>query len=218
MPAPSPLPPADAIKKIAADVVARPYYEINSAGHREGDPYMLQLLRWLFHPLFALFDKMSGLPPVIQWLVVIICVVALLLVVGHIVSTLVGAVRVSPLRRGKQFVLSAQEVDPIRLEQEAERAGATGDFIYAIRLLMRAALRRIEMAEKRKLRPGITNRELLRRYQATPLKESLQRFVNTIELKWYGDVPCDQMDYMLCHTEHARICEFVRNYAAANTP
>ena len=101
------------------------------------------------------------------------------------------------------------EVDPVSLEEEADRAGSRGDYIGAIRLLFRAALRRIEVAEKKKLRPGSTNRELLRRYRSTPLFTPLERFVETIDNKWYGGGTCVEEDYLTCRGEHARILKHV---------
>jgi hypothetical protein len=101
------------------------------------------------------------------------------------------------------------EIDPEALVREAERAGRDGDYIGAIRLLFRAALRRMEVVEKRKLRPGATNRELLRRYRSTPLHESLERFVETIDTKWYGGATCLESDYSLCRSEHDRIRQYV---------
>jgi hypothetical protein len=100
------------------------------------------------------------------------------------------------------------EIDPAALEQEAESASRAGDYIGAIRLLFRAALRRIEVVEKRKLRPGFTNRELLRRYRSTPLHDSLERFVETIDDKWYGDGICLESDYVYCRSEHERIRQY----------
>jgi hypothetical protein len=91
------------------------------------------------------------------------------------------------------------------LEQLAERASLAGDYIGGVRLLFRAALRRIELFEHKKLRPGITNRELLRRYRTSPLAAPLARFVETIDLKWYGSLPCERADYEACEIEHDRI-------------
>ena len=101
-----------------------------------------------------------------------------------------------------------------RMREPAEHA----DYIGAIRLLFRSALRRLELAERRKFRPGFTNRELLRRYRSSPLADSLARLVETIELKWYGNTPCEQADYVACRGAHDDICQHVRDAGPALRP
>ena len=211
------LPPPDAIRKTAAEVVARPYFELGGVRHQEGPSLFLEILRWILRPILALFDGLSGLPAFIQWLVVIVCILLVVAIVAHIVFTLINVLG-GPItaRRERQFVLSARDANPDDLEQQAEASGGRGDYIDAIRLLFRAALRRIELAEERKLRPGLTNRELLRRYQTSPFRVPLERLVEMIELKWYGSAPCELADYQVCQAEHAHIRESVRNHAIAH--
>lgn len=72
-------------------------------------------------------------------------------------------------------------------------------------MLFRAALRRIELAEDKKLRVGITNRELLRRYRQSPLSEPLQLFVEMIDRKWYGGEACESADALHCRESYGQI-------------
>jgi hypothetical protein len=203
------LPPPDAIRRAAEEVVTRPYYRLGIGGGEDGEPFMLQVLRWILKPFRWLFDSMEGLPDILRWGIVILCAVLCAAIISHIVYTLLVAIRGPLQRSGARYDSEVRDVDPLDLEQQAELISRTGDYIGAIRLLFRAALRRIELAEKRKLRPGFTNRELLNRYRASPLQSSLARFVETIELKWYGNFPCEQADYVACRDEHGRIRQHI---------
>jgi hypothetical protein len=204
------LPPPESIRKTAAEVVSRPYYDLDLAPRDDGPPIWLELLRWITKPFKWLFESMEGLPDIVRWIVVVLAVILLVALISHLTYTFVRAIR-GPLPRRRAFLAtSAPETNPVDLEQEADEAGKAGDYIRAIRLLFRAALRRIETAEKKKLRPGFTNRELLRRYRSTPLFASLERFVETIDQKWYGDGTCLEEDYLTCCGEHARIRDYVQ--------
>jgi hypothetical protein len=209
------LPPADDIRKAVQEIVARPYYEIDTDVPSMDGSLMMELIRWIIAPFKWLFDSMEGLPESLRWVIVIFCVVLCIALIAHMVYSFVVAIRGPIVRRDRVYMSAGREIDPAELEEQAELAGAAGDYIGAVRLLFRAALRRIEMAEKKKLRPGFTNRELLRRYRASPLANSLQRFVDVIELKWYGDLPCERADYLACQTEHVRIRQYVGTPAVA---
>lgn len=206
------LPPADTIRQTAAEIVARPDYELDGSAPTVDTSLMMELIRWILAPFEWLFDSMEGVPDSIRWVIVIFCVVLCIALVAHMIYSFVVAIRGPVARQGRVYLSASREIDPAELEEQAELAGAAGDYIGGVRLLFRAALRRIEMAEKKKLRPGFTNRELLRRYRSSPLSESLQRFVEVIELKWYGNLPCERADYLACQSEHVRI----RNYVGAS--
>jgi hypothetical protein len=204
------LPPPDAIRRTAEEVVSRPYYDLEGATQRDTSPIFLELLRTILKPFEWLYHSMEGVPDFVRWIIVVLAFLLLVALVAHIIYSFVSAIRGPVARRGRAYTTAQVELDPSALEQEAERAGKGGDYIGAIRLLFRAALRRIEVAEKRKLRPGFTNRELLRRYQSTPLFASLERFVETIDQKWYGGGTCVEEDLVTCRGEHARIRNYVQ--------
>ena len=212
----STLPPSESIRETAQQVVSRSHFDLNSARQADGVPLFLVILRWILTPFSWLFDQLDGLPEVLRWLIVVLCVVLCVALIAHILYTLIKAIG-GPIARGRpQYDSVSREVDPHEFEQQAELVLAKGDYIGAVRLLFRAALRRLEIFEKKKFRPGITNRELVRRYRTTPLADSLVRFVNTIELKWYGQTPCEQADYVTCRNEHGRICEYIRESKPAD--
>jgi hypothetical protein len=212
----SKLPPPVSIRETAQEVVARPYFDLDSSRRPDGTPLIVEIIRWIFKPFVWLFNSLEGLPDVLRWLIVVICVVLCVALIAHMLYTLFRAIGGPAIRRRPQYDSATREIDPNDFERQAEHVQAEGDYIGAIRLLFRAALRRLEIFEKKKFRPGITNRELVRRYRATPLADSLMRFVNTIELKWYGQTPCEQADYVTCRNEHGRICQYIRDAKPAD--
>jgi len=202
------LPPA-AVREAARNVVSRSYYELQPRAQHDTTPLVLELIRWLLTPFRWLFEGMAGLPDAVRWIVVIASFVVCVALIAHILYTLFAAVRGPVLNRKLRLDSTKKEFDPRDLEREAEAAVAKEDYIGAVRLLFRATLRRLELFEKKKFRPGITNRELLSRYRSSPVAESLSRFVNTIDFKWYGQMPCGQADYLSCQDEHGRICRYI---------
>jgi hypothetical protein len=204
----STLPPPASIREKAAEVVSRPYFQLDSS-RPGGTPLVIQFVRWILSPFIWLFDQMEGVPDVLRWLIVILCVLMCIALVAHIIYTLATTISGPLGRRRTQYDAASHVIDPHEFEMQAELTLAKGDYIGAIRLLFRAALRRLEIFEKKRFRLGITNRELVRRYRATPLADSLIRFANTIDLKWYGQTPCEQADYLTCRNEHGRICQYI---------
>jgi len=204
------LPPPDTIRTTAEEVVSRPYFDLDYGRNSSSEAFLLDVIRWLFRPFLWLFESLEGLPDFLRWVIVAACLLILILLVAHIVYTLVSALQVPQLPKGPGTGSSRQESDPAELELQAESCETEGDYIGAIRLLFRSAIRRIELAERKRFRPGFSNHELLRRYRTTPLANSLKLFVETIDRKWYGDWPCDQSDYLDCYQEHAKIREFLQ--------
>jgi hypothetical protein len=212
------LPPPETIRSTAAEVVARPDYDLGQHDLKLEPPFWLEMFRWILTPFEWLYDSMEGVPDVFRWIIVIVAALVCVALIAHIIYTLVTAIR-GPIRsRGTKYEFAVEEIDPVDLESEADRISHRGDYIGAIRLLFRASLRRLELAERRKFRPGFTNRELLRRYRASPLAAALERLVETIELKWYGDAPCVQDDYTYCRAAHDYIRQHVRDSQPAVRP
>jgi hypothetical protein len=203
------LPPPAAIREAARDVLARPYFDLDSVGPRDQAPLFLEIIRWILTPFRWLFEILDGLPEAVRWLIVLACLVLAAVLIGHILFALARSIRGPLLQRKSQLNAAAKEGDPKEFEKQADLAVAREDYIGAIRWLFRATLRRLELFEKKKFRPGITNRELLRRYRSSPLADSLLSFVNTIDLKWYGQMPCGQAEYISCRNEHGRICRYI---------
>ncbi len=212
----SALSPPVSIREVAKNVVARPYFQDDLGRDQEGMPLFLQVIRWTLKPFEWLFDSLSGLPDALRWLIVVVCVLLCVAILLHIFYILLSAIRGPLTRHARRANATIKELDPSELEAEADRIQAREDYIGAIRLLFGAALRRLEIFEKKKFRPGITNRELLAKYRSSPYAESLLQFVQTIDVKWYGRMPCEQADYVSCRNEHGRICQYIRQSKSAD--
>jgi hypothetical protein len=208
-------PSAEEIRRKAAEVVARPDYQLDSGLSDESMSLWLTLLSWIIRPIVWLFEAMEGMPIFLRILVIVLLVIVLLALSVHIVWTLIAALRPGAVRGLGSPVARQEAIDPRELEQQAERAASSGEHLDAIRLLFRAALLRIEQAEQRKLRIGMTNRELLRRYSASALGEPLQLFVETIDRKWYGKQVCEAAEYELCREGYTRISTLTQRRADA---
>lgn len=210
------LPNPAEIRRAAEEVVARSYYQLGVDGDDDSEPLLFRIIRWILKPFRWLFDSMEGLPDLLRWGIVFVCATLCAAIAWHIVYTLLAAMRGPASLRTLEYDSTGREVDPSDLERQAELVSQSGDHIGGIRLLFRAVLRRIELAEKRKMRPGFTNRELLKRYRASPLQQPIARFVEMIELKWYGSLPCDAADYQACRDEHGRIRQLIAHREAVH--
>ena len=208
-------PAADEIRRQAAEIVARPDYELQPRSENLDWLFDLgwEVLDWILTPFVWLFRLTDGLPEVVRWLIILVLVVILSLLVWHILYSLVQAVQ-SPRRLLSQDWSKTPKRPIGRTRTPGRAAAARADYITAVRLLFRADVVRLEKFEDKPNRPGTTNRELLRRYQREPgLAESLRRFVDTIDRKWYGEEQCLPNDYAVCRLAHEAVCRHVRGSA-----
>lgn len=209
------LPEAEVIRETAQEVIQRPEYRLEPSV--DTTPLLLrlflQILEWILTPFKWLFESLEGIPEPLRWVVVIALAVVLAVLVTHIVYTLFAAMRLPQRKGAAKFGKQTAELSPEQLESEAETAVAREDYILAVRLLFRASMLRLQSKAKRRFRPGMTNREYLRRYRKTGVFEELQLFVDTIDVAWYGTSPCTADDYARCHSAHREI----RAFAAEGT-
>jgi len=213
-----PLPDPETIRRTAEEVIQRPDYRpepLAESGKTLLDLFF-ELLEWLLTPFAWLFDSLQGLPDWLRWLIVVGLFVLLVALVTHVIYTIAVALR-GPRRAGKHGEIGkARRLDPAALERQAEAAAAGADYIGAIRLLFRACLLRLAAGEQRAFRPGLTNREYLRRYSNTPVFEGMNLLVETIDCKWYGGAECARTDYEACRDAHGRIRGLTRERAHAD--
>ncbi len=201
------LPDAETIRRKAAEVVARPEFQLDNDRQNESLGLFMRILLWLLKPLRWFLELIADLPSPLWWLVVILLSVAALALIGHILWSFYRAVIGTPRKR-LTAALQDTRSTPEEIERAAAEAEARGDCIGAVRLWFRAGILRIERAEDKKLRRGLTNHELLRRYRSSPLFEPLDWFVRTIDAKWYGYEACVPQDCTLSKEEYARICQW----------
>ncbi|HIK94747.1 MAG TPA: hypothetical protein EYG03_22610 [Planctomycetes bacterium] len=196
----------ETIRQKAAEVVSRPDYQLDLGLDDETQGLWLTVLSWILKPIVWIYESLHGLPPVLQIIVVVILVVILVALTAHMIWSFVNAIKGSKLGQLAGVQNRERHVDPRHLERSAELAAADGQYVEAVRFLFKAALVRIEQSEKKKLRVGITNRELLRRYQKSPLSGPLAQITDLIDRKWYGTESCEFTDYEVCQSQHVSIC------------
>ena len=198
--APAPLPPADEIRDTARLVLERPEFQIESAP--PGSEQVLQFLEWLIklllRPFVWLFNAMDGFPEPLRWLIVIALFLLLIALLGHIFYTVFSVLRPPARKAALVDAARGSELRPADFEKLADEAAADRDYIGAIRCLFRAALVGLQQREQRRLRPGITNREILSRLRDARLVEAMRLFVETIDAGWYGRQPCGEGEYRRC--------------------
>ena len=195
------MPDPETIRRTAQEVVRRPEFQLRPV---HDSRFLWDLLWRILRPILHFFAGLWDISPVLAWAVIIgLTVVAIALIV-HIAFMF----RTALARRtqfGDSLGRDSRKTDPIELERRAEDAAVREDFITAVRLLFRAACLRIAHTEKR-VAPGTTNREYLRRYSKSEYAGALQQFVDVIDAKWYGLGLCSAGDFQSCRRAHAAIC------------
>ncbi|MCA9237023.1 MAG: DUF4129 domain-containing protein [Planctomycetales bacterium] len=168
------------------------------------------MLRLLLKPFEWFFDALGGLPTGLKWIVFLAAVLLCVLLIAHIGVSFSRALRanatISPRRRKERNLFSEIQ----GLEQAAAAAEARGDCSSAVHLLMRAAACHLELARGKSFRPGVTNRDLLRLFDATVLFAPLRSLVDAVDLHWYGDQPCPAGVFSSCRSAYFQ----VRDHAA----
>lgn len=206
-------PTSEQLREKAAEILSRREYTLDSRS--QADPWLMELfikiIEWILAPFRWLFEMTDGLPDFLRWLIVVGLAVVLGFLIWHIFHTLLAAIRGTKRTASLAYESRRHQHDPAYFEQLAREAAEENDFITAIRLLFRAAVLRIELSEKNTHRPGVTNRELLKRFRSTPrLFDRLKLFVDMIDRKWYGDEACTRLDFEICESAHADVRNMVQ--------
>ncbi|REJ89010.1 MAG: DUF4129 domain-containing protein [Planctomycetota bacterium] len=209
------LPPPDEIRRVAAEVLKRPEFHPDSLSNTTGaESIWLEILKWIWGGIEWLAAALAFLPAALQIPVAILLVLLLGFVV---VRMILGVSRVARLPQTEEALRQRQRraLYPADLEKMATEAHQQGDAIEAVRLLFRAAILRLENAEKRPNRPGSTNRELLRKYRAAEIHSPLKTMADTIEMKWFGGRPSEPDDYDRSREAYESLCSVVTARLAA---
>jgi hypothetical protein len=213
---PTELPPPDAIRRLAGEILSRPEYQ----HERSNIPLvnwikeMGEWFRGLLKPVSRGLDALYDVSPILFWIVAALMVLLALVLMVHIVWFTAGLFRRHRLA-GTPGLAAPQPVTPERWEEAAHQALADKRYIDAVRNLFRAGLLRLEASRRRPMRRSATNREHLRAFRETPAFEPLTVFVETIDNRWYAGADCSQEDYGNCSSAYARICELTEAPAGA---
>jgi hypothetical protein len=205
----------ETIRRTAAEVVSRADYRLDQGLDDESQALWLTVLSWILKPIVWIFQSLNGLPLVLRIIVGVILVVVMVALIAHMTWSFVNAIKGLKVEHSSVLKDRERSVDPRHLERSAELAAAAGQYVEAVRFLFKAALIRIEQSEKKKLRVGITNRELLRRYQKSPLSGPLAQITDLIDRKWYGTEICEVTDYEDCQSQHVSICAVLQGSSHA---
>ena len=207
-----PLPPPEVIRQRAAEILEGPDYQLQPLGENGAtlQDLLLRILEWLYTPFQILFDLLNNLSPVLAWLVTGGLLLVLAMLIAHMVRTFHEALKRLPERQSYQSGGDPSELDPEVLERNAEQEATAGNFIGAIRLLLRAVLLRLAEGDGIRFSPGLTNREYLRRYQKTKLFQPLLVLVDTVDAKWYGTTLCEMEDYQHCRHAHRQMVQQIQ--------
>lgn len=214
----TPQPTTDAIRQKAAEIVAGRDFSLDESrpDHSWLVKLAFEILDWIVAPFKWVYTMTQGLPGLLQWTIILGLAVILMLLIWHIGYTLIYALRGTRRMTEGEQASRRSSTDPADLERLASQAALDSNFVGAIRFLFRAAVIRLERVEKRTNRPGTTNRELLRRYRDKPTcREPLERMVDMIDRKWYGDEQCSDADYVQCQTDHRELCRVISEFEHA---
>jgi hypothetical protein len=206
----------ETVRRKAIEVVSRPEFDLSTSNENAPVNWGLRILLWLLKPIGWFLESLGGLSLPLKILIVTALVLLLAALLAHIVYSFMRAFR-GPARR--DYVPAADPpLRPEVLEATARKRASEGDFIGAIRALFKAALVRIEQTESKPLRKGITNREILKRYRSSRLFEPLGKFIELIDSRWYGYVPCERLDFVICESEYEQIRNVLEGRSHAVRP
>lgn len=212
------LPPPEIIRQKAEEILSRPEYKLESASW-DFTPIVqgfLDMLRKVLSPIASAINGIFEISPWLGWLTIVALLTITALLIAHIIYSIAKAMREK--KKLEPALASGYEPEfvPEAWEKRAQEAFASQEYLVAVRYLFRACLLRLELANKRRLRRGATNREYLRRYRDTAAFEPLSRFVEVIDTKWYGGGSCVLGDYQDCARAHSTICRFTEKVMSAH--
>jgi len=192
------MPTPDVIRSTAEAVMARKYYRVDTAGGPLSDVMqrIADLAGRIIRPITDAFGALHDISPFLAWLVIFALFVIAVGLIVHIGYSFRVAVRARRRRGVEATGGGIDSRDPIDWEAGAGEARDRGDYVSAIRFLFRSCLLRVELSRKQRLRPGITNRELLRRFGTSSLRDPLSVLVEMIDRKWFGRESCTETEFL----------------------
>ncbi|OWK42244.1 DUF4129 domain-containing protein [Fimbriiglobus ruber] len=194
-----PDPPVSAIRETAGGVFNRPEFR-----PERSEP------SWLVRQFLAFFTWLGGLyetSPLLFWLVLVACLVALAAMIGLIVVQ----IRFVFARGGWGRTASDNRaVERARLSdsyrEEAARKAAAGDYTEAVRFLFLSLVYRFDERGKVNFQTAYTNREYLDLLDdRVKVHDALAVIVDALDEHWYGQRPCGRAQYEACLTAYERL-------------
>jgi hypothetical protein len=195
-PAPSP----DTIRHTTEEILDRPEFRPQRSGKGT----------WLGRILRDFMDWLGGLAeaaPILFWLLLILCIAALLAVVILMVLQFRSVfTRSYRDRQASAEAAALRRGMAATYRREAEQCASAGDFTEAVRFLFLSLVYRLDERGRVSLHQAYTNREYLELLEdRLPARDSLRIIVDTLDDHWYGQRPCDRSQYEACLAVYERI-------------
>lgn len=196
-------PPAldpDKIRRAAEGVFQRPEFA------SEGPAAQSWLARQL-GVFFAWLGSLHAISPILFWVLLTGCLVALAALVALIVFQVFSVFDVAGRRAGSA---AARDVRRLHLSDgyrdEADRLAAAGDYTEAIRHLFLSLVYRFDERGRVSFQKAYTNREYLDLLgDRVPAREALRVMVDILDEHWYGQRRCQQSQYETCLAIYNRL-------------
>lgn len=199
---------AATVTRPSPDVLREHLHSIlSSRAYQVNPPIGYEIQRWLLEALARVLAWLSslttsgplaGLPDYLKWVIVGICVLALLLILYHLAITL-RLLLAGPSRRAKQQAwLTPRRSSPEQALRAAGEAAARGEFRLALRRLYEAVLLRLDHRGILVYAPWRTNWENLRALKSPRLRSMMAPLTRAVDDVFYGDRPATDEIYADC--------------------
>jgi hypothetical protein len=195
----APHPGAGEVRQRLQEVFERPEF----GGGKEPSPPWLErvivgFLRWL--------GSLRATAPLLFWLLVFLCVLALLGIITSVAIKLRGLAVLGRLRKDQEAGRQKRVQLSAAYREEALTSAARGELTEAVRFLFLSLVFRFDESGRVLLPRGDTNREYLRLFADQPrVAEELRFFVDTLDDCWYGRKPADDRQYHRCLELYERL-------------
>jgi hypothetical protein len=194
-----PVPSADAIRGKRAEVFSRPEFRSSEPGPGN----------WLWRQLRDFFAWLGGLydgSPILFWLILIGCLLALAALIALMVYQIRTAFAGGPARAAPH----ERDAQRLRLSvahrEESDRRAAVGDYTEAVRFLFLALVYRLDERGRVSFHKDYTNREYLDLVgERLHVRDALRVLVDTLDDHWYAQRPCDRAQYEACLAVYNRL-------------
>jgi hypothetical protein len=179
----------DAIHSTLEKIFAREEFQDKPQGWTD---WFLELVKAFFKWLGTLYDNSSWW----FWLLLIVCVLVLVLLLCHIVYSVYRVFYQDPRRQQTAASGNLRRQLSLRYVHDAEKLAAKAEYTEAIRHLFLSLVYYYDEKEEFLFRPALTNHEYLQGFvKQKELHQELNRFVNTLDERWYGMQACSEADY-----------------------
>ena len=204
----------ETIRRTAQEVLSNPRYQSTPTEGANLLSLLAGILERILDPFVEIFELLNGVSRFLAWTVFgfVVITLVVLLVVG--VHRLIHSKRVAHVAHS--LPNEQRHRDPLQLEKLAGDSLLDRDYVVAVRLYLMATLLRLELAQEKRFRPGMTNREHLRRYRRSPIFKPMQYIVDRMDQTWYGGASCDLETASKCRDAYQEIRSHIQRRAHVN--